>query len=189
MDGGRIIFINGVSSSGITSTVHALQDFLDEPYLEARIDKFIFTMPVRQLERPLWDDVLGLAGEAGMTGHTLIRGMHRAIKVLSKAGVNVIVDHVLVESAWAKDCAILFAEMPAYLIGIKCPLDVLEEREHSRKNRTLGQAKLQFPIIHKFVENDLDVDTSILSPEECAIHIRSRLVEPSHAFGKMRQMI
>jgi len=83
----------------------------------------------------------------------------------------------------------LFADMPAYLIGVRCPLDVLERREHSRKNRTLGQGKLQFPVIHKYVEYDLDVDTSILSPEECAIRIRSRLDEPPHAFHQMRQMI
>ena len=130
-----------------------------------------------------------MADKAGMAGHPLIRGMHRAIAALSKAGVNVIADHVLVEPVWAQDCAILFADMPAYLIGVRCPFDVLEQREHSRKNRTLGQAKLQFPVIHKYVEYDLDVDTSILSPEECAIRIRSRLDEPPHAFHQMRQMI
>ena len=45
MDYGRIIFINGTSSSGKTSIVRALQDLLDKPYLEAGIDKFIFMMP------------------------------------------------------------------------------------------------------------------------------------------------
>ena len=58
----------------------------------------------------------------------------------------------------------MFSDLPAYLIGVQCPLEVLEQREHSRKNRTLGQAKLQFPVIHKYVTYDLEVDTSLLSP-------------------------
>jgi chloramphenicol 3-O phosphotransferase len=189
MGNGTIIIINGTSSSGKTGILRALQDLLEKPYLEAGIDKFIFMMPGRYLERPLWDDVLGLADKAGASGHALTRGMHRAIQALSKAGNNVVADHVLVESDWAKDCANLFADLPAYLIGIQCPLDVLEQRERSRKNRTLGQAKLQFPVIHKYTLYDLEVDTSILSPEECARRIQSRLGEPPQAFRQMRQMI
>jgi chloramphenicol 3-O-phosphotransferase len=72
MGNGTIILINGTSSSGKTSIVHALQELLAEPYLEAGIDKFIFMLPERYLERPLWDDVLGLADRAGAAGHTLV---------------------------------------------------------------------------------------------------------------------
>lgn len=188
MDYGKVIFINGTSSSGKTSIVRALQNLLEEPYLEAGIDKFIWMLPERYLDRPLWDDVLGLADRAGKAGHSLTSGMHRAIQALSKAGTNVVADHVLVEPEWARDCADLFADLPAYLIGVHCPLDVLEERERSRKNRTLGQAKLQFPVIHKYVAYDLEVDTSLLSPEKCASRIRSRLGEPPQAFRKMKSL-
>ena len=189
MPDGTIIFINGTSSSGKTSIVHALQDLLTEPYLEAGIDKFIFMLPGRYLDRPLWDDVLGLAEKAGAAGHDLARGMHRAIASLSIAGCNVIADHVLVEPAWAQDCAELFAELPAYLIGVQCPLEVLEQRERLRKNRTLGQAKLQFPVIHKYCIYDLEVDTSLLSPESCARQIQARLSAPPQALRRMQQML
>ena len=185
MKSGTIVFINGTSSSGKTSIVRALQALLEEPFLEAGIDKFIWMMPERYLERPLWDDVLGLADRAGAAGNDLVRGMHRAILALSQAGCNVVADHVLVEPAWVKDCAALFSGLPAYLIGVQCPLEVLEQRERSRKNRTLGQARLQFPVIHKYALYDLEVDTSILSPEECARCICSRLDEPPQAFKEM----
>ncbi len=79
---GKIIILNGTSSSGKTCIVRVLQNILDEPYLEAGIDKFIWMMPPRYLERPLWDDVLGLADHAGAAGHTLVAGMHQAIEVL-----------------------------------------------------------------------------------------------------------
>lgn len=172
---GKIIIINGTSSSGKTSIVRALQEILEEPYLETGIDKFIWMLPHRYLDRPLWDDVLGLANQAGELGHQLVIGMHRTAEVLSTTGMNVIVDHVLVEAIWWQDCVDRFSELPAFMIGVRCPLDILEEREKARKNRTLGQARLQYNIVHGKGIYDLEVDTSILSADECAMLIKQRI--------------
>jgi chloramphenicol 3-O phosphotransferase len=190
MSAAKVIFINGTSSSGKTSILRALQAVLDEPYLEAGIDKFIWMLPERYLERPLWDDVLGLADQAGKTGHALVRGMHHAIASMSENGINVLADHVLVEKSWVEHCARLFSELPAYLIGVQCPLEVLEEREKKRKNRTLGQARIQYPVIHKYTIYDLEVDTSAQSPEQCAQAILARIQDPPEAFRRLkRQML
>ena len=186
MTNGNIIILNGTSSSGKTSVLRALQEILEEPYLEAGIDKFIWMLPHRYLDRPLWDEVLGLADHAGGEGHVLVSGMHAAIASLAREGNNVIADHVLVEPAWARECAVLFADLPAYLVGVRCPLDVLEQRERSRGNRTLGQARLQYNLVHKYVNYDLEVDTSILSPEACAGEIKKRLRTRPEAFKKLR---
>ncbi len=186
MNAGKIIFLNGTSSSGKTSILHALQKNLEEIYLEAGIDKFIFMLPKRYLEGPLWDEVLGQAGRAGQVGQRLVGGMHAAIAALSKNGMNVIADHVLVEEDWARDCSRLFFDLPAYLIGLRCPLEVLELRERSRRDRTLGQARLQFDQVHKFVTYDLEVDTSRLGPEECADEIRERMQTPPSALQLLR---
>ena len=172
---GTILLLNGASSSGKTSILHALQDLMQEPYLEAGIDKFIFMLPQRYLERPLWDDVLGLATCAGETGRSLVHGMHRAIHALSQAGCNVLADHVLVEPAWVQDCAGLFRELPAYLVGVRCPLEVLVERERSRKNRTLGQAAAQFGPVHADCTYDLEVDSARYTALENAAIIRDFL--------------
>jgi chloramphenicol 3-O phosphotransferase len=184
---GTIVFLNGASSSGKTSILRALQDLLEEPYLEAGIDKFIFMLPERYLERPLWDDVLGLATCAGETGHSLVRGMHRAILSLARAGCNVLADHVLVEPAWLCDCASLFDSLPAYLVGVRCPLEVLVERERSRKNRTLGQAAAQFKAVHAHAVYDVEVDTSVLNPQECAGRICEYLAsgQPPQALRRL----
>jgi len=139
MKNGRVIIINGTSSFGKTNIVHAIQDLLQDPYLEAWIDKFIWMMPKRYLVNSLWDEVLGQAGRTGTAGHDLVRGMHRAIEALSKTGCNVIADHVLVEPAWGKDCAVLFADLPAYLIGVQCPLEVLEHRRAPAKTASWGR--------------------------------------------------
>ncbi len=140
--------LNGASSSGKTTILRALQNMLSEPYLDAGIDKFIWMLPGRYLDRPLWDDVLGLAVQPGETGRILFSGMHQAIAALARAGNNLLADHVLVEPAWVSECGRLFCDLPAYLVGIRCPLEVLEERERTRKDRTLGQARDQYPVVH-----------------------------------------
>lgn len=104
-------------------------------------------------------------------GHHLVDGMQRAIAALSQSGLNVLADHVLVEQDWVKDCAQLFTGLPAYLVGIRCPLDVLEQREKERRDRTLGQARLQFDLAHAHGAYDFEVDTSVAGVEECAGHI------------------
>lgn len=187
MQPGKIIILNGASSSGKTSILVALQNLMDEPYLNAGIDKFIWMLPKRYLDRPLWDDILGLATEAGQTGHKLFSAMHKTIALLSRQGMNVIADHVLVEPAWVEECARLLAPLPAYLIGIQCPLEVLIQRESTRKDRTLGQAKAQFPIVHRYLTYDLEIDTSLLNISESAQAIKNLIesgVQP-RAFAQL----
>jgi len=186
---GKIIILNGTSSSGKTSIVRALQDILDEPFLDAGIDKFIWMLPRRYLDRPLWDKVLGLATEAGPLGHRLMSGMHQAIAALSRAGNNVVADHVLVERRWLEECTRIFSELPALFVGVRCPLEVLERREAMRKDRTLGQARAQFHLVHVHGIYDLEVDTSESSAEACALEIKRRLEDGSspEAFKCLRQ--
>lgn len=182
-----IIFLNGASSSGKTSILHCLQDRLPEPFLEMGIDRFIFMLPKRYRDRPLWDEVLGRADRAGAAGRVLFSGMHHAIAAAARQGNHVIADHVLVEPAWVEECTELFASRLAYLIGLRCPLEVLEQRERARRDRTLGQARAQFDVIHRFARYDLEVDTSIFSAEQCAQQIMERLKKPPVAFRQLRR--
>jgi len=187
---GKIIILNGTSSSGKTSIVSALQDILEEPFLDAGIDKFIWMLPRRYLYLPLWDEVLGLATEAGPVGHRLMSGMHHTIAALSRTGNNVVADHVLVERAWVEECARLFSALPALFVGVRCPLPVLEQREAARKDRTLGQARAQFPLVHAHGIYDLEVDTSEASAEACALQIKGRLEtkRPPDAFRHLSKL-
>lgn len=172
---GTIILLNGASSSGKTTLARALQQALAEPYLDAGLDRFLWMLPGRYLKQPLWDDVLGRATEAGATGHRLIPAMHRAIAALSRAGMGVVADHVLVVPAWVADCAAVLADLPAWLIGVRCPLPVLEERERSRGDRTLGQSAAQHELVHAHGVYDFEVDTSLLGPAACAEAIRDAI--------------
>ncbi|MBI1277414.1 MAG: chloramphenicol phosphotransferase [Anaerolineaceae bacterium] len=196
MTKGKIILLNGASSSGKSSIVKALQTVLDEPYLEAGIDKFLFMLPNDYLMKPhLWHQVIGyetrdtggLLPKVGNHGHQLMRGMHRAIASLAQVGNNVVADHVLLDKLWLGDCLDVFAGYKVLFVGIMCPLEVLEAREKDRGDRTLGQAKGQAGIIHQNCVYDLEVDTSKLSTAECAEQIKARLQEGEFtAFERMR---
>lgn len=188
MDPGTVIFLNGTTSSGKSTLLAELQRRLEAPFLEAGIDKFIFMLPKRYLDRPLWDEVLGHAAYAGPLGHTLFSGMHHAIAALSRAGNHILADHVFVEPAWLHECAGLFADLPAYLVGVHCPLAVIEQREAARGDRTLGQARKQFPKTHVHGIYDIEVDTSIQSTSACTATIIDALAhgQPPVAFKRLR---
>ena len=181
-----ILFLNGTSSSGKSSLLKALQKALPEPFLDMGIDRFIWMLPSRYLDRPLWDDVLGKAVQSGPLGRVLFSGMHHAIAAASNRGLNVIADHVLVERDWVTECAQLFADMNAYLIGLYCPLEMLEQREKDRKDRTLGQARVQFEVIHKYTAYDLKLDTSVLSTDECVKQVVERMKSPPLALKQLK---
>ena len=186
---GTIIILNGTTSAGKTGILRVLQEIMAEPYLDAGIDKFIFMLPGRYLNFPLWNDVLGHASHAGAMGHRLFSGMHHSIAALARAGNNVVADHVFVEPRWVDECAQLLTDLPAYLVGVRCPLDVTEAREKQRGDRTLGQARKQFPLVHQHGVYDFEVDTSLYSSEQCAHRVKGfvEAAQPARALRQLRK--
>jgi len=68
----------------------------------------------------------------------------------------------------------LLSDFAVFSIGVFAPLDVLEARESARADRMSGLARWQFERVHKGVAYDLEVDTSLLTPAECARLIQQR---------------
>lgn len=168
---GTVIILNGTSSSGKSTILKELQKHLSEPFLEAGIDKFLWMLPKRYLEPPFWDEVFGKANTLGVVGHQLVYSMHHAIRALALSGSNVLADHVMIHSGCRQGFAHLLHDLPTYLVGVRCPLEVLEERERARRDRTLGQARLQYEQVHANLVYDVEVDTSLNNPQECALKI------------------
>jgi len=183
---GRVILINGTSSSGKTTLVRALQAALPDPWLEIGIDRFVFALPKRYLDQPLWSEVFRYVRpdgatdgpfriETGELGRRLVSGMHRTVAALADSGLDVVVDHVLLESEWLDECRRLWAPFDVLFVGVRCPLEVVVERERSRRDRTIGQAAAQFEVVHRAGGYDLEVDTSRLGPEEAAARVVAAL--------------
>jgi chloramphenicol 3-O phosphotransferase len=184
---GRIILINGTSSSGKTTLVKGLQSTLPALWLEMGIDRFAYALPGRVLGQPTWPQLFRYVRPDGAAdgpftiettelGHRFISGLHATAATLAEAGLNVIVDHVLLEQAWVDEWTRLWSRFDVLFVGVRCPLEVVLQRELERRDRTLGQAEAQFAVVHRWSdEYDIEVDTSVLTPDVAVARIRSAL--------------
>jgi chloramphenicol 3-O phosphotransferase len=183
---GRIILINGTSSSGKTTLVRALQAAMPDLWLEMGIDRFAYALPGRVNGQLSWQLLFAYVRPDGRTdgpftiettalGHRFISGMHATAAALAGSGLNVIVDHVILEPEWVAEMGRLWAGFDVLSVGVRCPLDVVLERERSREDRTIGQAEAQFDVVHAWTTYDVEVDTSVLTPGEAVGRILAAL--------------
>jgi chloramphenicol 3-O phosphotransferase len=177
----HIILLNGVGSAGKTSIARALQAITAEPFLYVAMDTFLEMLPERywnhsdtftyRIESE--DGKPSVVIETGPAGERLMRGMRRAIAELARQGNNLIIDEVMLAGEQA-DYEQLLSEFAFFVVGVFAPLDVLEERERRRGDRMIGLARWQYGRVHASVKYDFQVDTSELSPMECAIRIKAK---------------
>lgn len=167
----KVIFLSGTSSSGKSTVAKLLQQRLDAPFLHMQLDTYIEMMPY--INNELF--------------FRMASGFHRSIAAMVSAGNNVIVDHVLIDNSWLEECVNLLTGHVVF-VGFYCPLDELERREKQRDQRRQGFARSQFERIHHGKVYDVQVDTSDLSPEQCAEKILEFYKnEQPTAFRQMRQ--
>ena len=181
-DRGRIIVINGTSSSGKTTLVRAVQAAMPDLWLEMGIDRFAYALPGRVNGQPSWPLLFAYVRPDGRSdgpftiettalGQRFIAGMHATAAALAESGLNVIVDHVILEPGWVAEMRRLWASFDVLFVGVRCPLDVVLERERDREDRTIGQAEAQFDVVHRWTTYDVEVDTSILTPADATSRI------------------
>jgi chloramphenicol 3-O phosphotransferase len=180
---GRIILINGTSSSGKTTLVRKLQGTLPDLWLEMGIDRFAYALPGRVQGQLTWPQLFRYVRPGGRSdgpfsiettplGNRFISGMHASAAALADVGLNVIVDHVILERAWLEGCARLWAKLDVLFVGVRCPLEVVLRRELEREEaRTHGQAEAQIEVVHRWATYDIEVDTSVLTPDEAVARI------------------
>ena len=173
-----IILLNGTSSAGKTSIAKALQRVMDAPYLHVPVDSFGDMAPgPEKLGEPgsrAWQDVF----------NRVLSGFHHSVAALAAAGSNLVVDHVIVQGGepqnWLTECLDVLAPFTVYFIGVHCPLEELRRREQARGDRGIGLAERQFSQVHRHGVYDLELDTSLLSAELCALKIRELVERDAH---------
>jgi chloramphenicol 3-O phosphotransferase len=148
MNKGRIILLNGVSSSGKSSLSKELVKQLSD-YFHYSIDDF--DMVIERMEDRENQHLIPVSTEYYF---------HRTIAMFSDSGINLIVDQILHNEETKKDCYETLKDYPVLFVGVQCPLEELERRERDRGDRTIGQAKGQLEYVHQQNEHyDLVVDT------------------------------
>jgi chloramphenicol 3-O phosphotransferase len=180
-----IILLNGASSAGKSSIAKELQVIFEDLFLGMSVDKFLSMVPssyqgfgVNAAQMWRWEKSFDDYGElmtlkVGPRGESYILGMYECVKTMSERSFNVIVDDVCLDPGLLKQYIAKLSEFKIYFIGVKCNLDVLEQRERLRGNRVINSARGQHGEVHCSYKYDLMVDTSQTSARDCALQIKT----------------
>ncbi|MFE9431072.1 AAA family ATPase [Streptomyces sp. NPDC006640] len=163
--GGTVILLNGTSSSGKTSIARALLDRLEGTWFHMPVDAFHALRGGRQIPDS------ELQAEIDRTA----KGFHRAVAGMAAGGNNLVVDHPLSRRWRLLDLLDLLVPEDTVLVAVRCPLPELNRREADRGDRSPGLAALQYAQVHAHGPHDIDVDTSVHTPSECARRIHDFL--------------
>jgi chloramphenicol 3-O phosphotransferase len=187
---GQIIILNGAPRSGKSSIARAIQGSFDGPWINLGVDSY------EQITPPRLRPGIGLrpGGERPdleVFVPRLYAALYESIAAHSRLGLNVVTD-VGHHDAYSKplgclaDCARRLAGLPALLVGVRCPIEIVMARRaasEAGRGYVTGSSDDPVPLpvrlwqdaVHRPGLYDLEVDTSVLSPEQCAQAIRQRL--------------
>jgi chloramphenicol 3-O phosphotransferase len=177
---GTCIVLNGTSCSGKSSIAAVLQELWPRPLQATGIDTFLASqsarffasdgrvvagfswIPVTVDGQPAFDVV------PGPLGLGMITASHAYWAACAAAGLDQVIDDVWLVPD--QPAALQDALMAAHTlwVGVHCPLAIAEQRERGRGDRTVGTVRGQYARVHTFRKYDVDVDTSVAAPQECA---------------------
>jgi len=196
---GQIIILNGAPRSGKSSIAAVIQAAFDGVWMNLGVDRFMDMTPARYLP--------GIGLRPGGEGQdieplvpVLYSAMYESIAAHSRLGLNVVVD-VGHHDAYAiprgilADSARRLRGLPVLFVGVRCPIQVIMQRRRDTGWNAESTADSPVPLpvrlwqreVHIPGIYDLEVDTSSLSPAECAAVIRKRLADgpPPSAFHRL----
>ena len=164
MKKGKIIFLNGVTSSGKTSIVDALQSRRDVFFYVVANDLFQEMVGEQYLQEDYWKYL-----------SEVIIMMYHTAKLYSDMGKNVIIDGILVERDEIRphygQLMEIMKDNPMDIVEVYCPLEICRQRNIERGDRYESQSDEQAELMCKDIRYRMRVDTSKLTAEECADEI------------------
>ena len=182
-EAGRVVVLNGTSSAGKTTIASAFRDHraaMGDFWLLIGIDDVLSKLPAewvdlglpagrgRHAADGLWFEATptGLALRVGKLCHQLLHIYRSTVAAAARAGLNVIVDDVVIDAQIWHDWQDALTGLDVVWVGVRCALDVVEARERSRGDRAVGIARSQFTTVHASARYDLSIDTTLSSPEQ-----------------------
>jgi chloramphenicol 3-O phosphotransferase len=200
---GQIVVLNGAPRSGKSSIVAVIQDTFEGPWMNLGVDVFVSEVTPKRYRpgiglRPGEDE-----NELAPLLPSLYAAFYDSIAAHSKAGLNVVADVGHHDARILKESAQRLSGLPVLFVGVRCPIEVVMQRRNAGQSGREGayavgtktepipppvqrwQDAVHVPGIY-----DMEVDTSLLSPEQCAMSIRRRLAdgpEPS-AFRRLAEI-
>ena len=170
MQKGRIIFLNGVTSSGKTSIVEELQDREDCYFYVVANDLFEQMIGDRFLRENYWQHL-----------SRVILLMYHTAKLFSDMGYDVLIDGILVErpeiAPHYQQMLEILGDNPLSIVEVDCPLEICRERNIARGDRYETQSEEQSALMAKNIRYAMTVHTDKNTPEECADAIIRELIK------------
>ncbi len=170
MEKGRIVFLNGVTSSGKTSIVEALQERDDVFFYVVANDLFQEMVGEKFLQENYWKYL-----------SEVIIMMYHTAKLYSDMGKNVLIDGILVEreeiKPHYKQLMEILKDNPLDIVEVFCPLEICRQRNIDRGDRYEMQSREQFELMTENIRYSMRVDTGVMSSAECAELIVKTLFE------------
>lgn len=171
MEKGHIIWLNGVSSAGKSSLAQELQKILPVPYF--CIGQDTFTDIIAPCVSGYFN---GIDGDS--LWYMAVDAMYHTIKTYSDMGLNVIVDHVVLNQDDGKkqnlfnSCRDTLENYPITFVKVLCSLEELKRREVNRGDRDIGNAEWQIKQgLYPLDCYDVVVDTGEMSLQKCVKNI------------------
>lgn len=194
---GQIIVLNGAPRSGKSSIVAAIQDTFEGPWMNLGVDVHARHMTPTRLQPGVGLRPLAERPEIAALLPRLHAALYDSIAAHSRQGLNVVVDigHYSVEPSSPgilQDCARRLLGLPVLIVGVLCPIEVIMQRRNTGQVGREGQYATSSPddpipapvrlwqdAVHRPGVYDLEVDTGVLSPTQCADLIRRQLASPA----------
>ena len=136
MEKGKIIFLNGVTSSGKTSIVEALQERRDIFFYVVANALFQEMVGEQYLRENYWKYL-----------SEVIIMMYHTAKLYSDMGKNVLIDGILVEREEIKphyqQLLEIMKDNPMDIVEVYCPLEICRQRNLERGDRFESQSEEQ----------------------------------------------
>ena len=165
---GRIILLNGTSSSGKSTLAQALRLKLEPQFHFYASDQL-----ADEGFRPL-DKEARLAWR-----QTFFDGFHRSIPAFASVGLDLLIEHIVEEKDWANQLQALLSPFDVFWVGVHAPVAEIERRERMRVNRQQGEGLYHLKT-HQFCTYNVEVDTTKPTLENVTTIVNSWKSRPHH---------
>ncbi|MEJ3652512.1 chloramphenicol phosphotransferase CPT [Actinomycetes bacterium KLBMP 9759] len=174
---GRVIVLNGGSSSGKSALARCLQAVLPDPWLAVGVDTLVDAMPAALRAS---DTGIEFAADGGVLVGATFRALEAAwmdgVAAMARSGAGMIIDDVFLggpasQQRWRDS----LRGLDVLWVGVRCDADIATGRELARGDRIAGMAAAQAELVHRGVDYDIEVDTARMESIECARRIAAEL--------------